>query len=438
MNKTLIIASLSIAMSMSCAAQVLTLGRDDVRRMALSSDEDAQIADNQVAQARLTREIAHTAYLPNLSGSASGIYRAPDSKFSGMSLEMRGVYLAGINVTQPIYAGGKIVASNKLARINEEIVGEQRRMTRTDIVASADNAYWSYIAVREKVKMMEAYLTQLDSVYQQTYRNFETGMVIKNDLLRIDARRSQVRYNLEQATAGADLCRQALCRVIGVSYDTQIEPADNEVPVPEISQFERSVDSRPEISILNSQIAAREQQVKIARADFLPTIGIQVGWSAYGNLKFKGYQQGSDGQYYPFSQTSSSNGFMGLLSVSVPIFHWGEGPKKVRQAKLDVENARLQLDKNRRLLELDLTNAITNVNTGRRLITSAETAMTQALENLNSMKVRYDVGMVTLTDLLDAQAQWHTSYANLIEARTQYQIYITDYMRAAALLPTSF
>jgi outer membrane protein TolC len=247
-----------------------------------------------------------------------------------------------------------------------------------------------------------------------------------------------VRYNLEQATAGADLCRQALCRVIGVSYDTQIEPADNEVPVPEISQFERSVDSRPEISILNSQIAAREQQVKIARADFLPTIGIQVGWSAYGNLKFKGYQQGSDGQYYPFSQTSSSNGFMGLLSVSVPIFHWGEGPKKVRQAKLDVENARLQLDKNRRLLELDLTNAITNVNTGRRLITSAETAMAQAQENLNSMKVRYDVGMVTLTDLLDAQAQWHTSYANLIEARTQYQIYITDYMRAAALLPTSF
>jgi outer membrane protein TolC len=125
---------------------------------------------------------------------------------------------------------------------------------------------------------------------------------------------------------------------------------------------------------------------------------------------------------------------MGLLSVSIPIFHWGEGCKKVRKAKLDVENAILDKAKKSRLMELELSNAITNVETGRQLITSAETAMRQAEENLSAMNARYRTGMITLTDLLDAQSQWQVSYANLIEARTQYQINLTSYRRAAGIL----
>jgi outer membrane protein TolC len=415
-------------------AETLTLSRDDVRQMALASDEDVQIADNQLTQASLDRGIAKTAYLPNFSASATGVYRVPDTKNDFMTLQMRGLYMAGINLTQPIYAGGKIVAANKLAKIGEDISRQQNRMTRMDVIANADNSYWTYIAVLEKVKMTQAYLQQIDSIYESTRRNYETGMITRNDLLRIEARRSQVEYNLNQATAGADLCRQSLCRVIGVDYATEIIPTDTTVPVPEVSSYERSVDQRPEVEMLSSAIEARQQQVKMARADFLPTVGLQLGWSAFGNLKYSMMMQGADGQYHELSDSYNSNGFMGLLSVSIPIFHWGEGCKKVRKAKLDVENAILDKAKKSRLMELELSNAITNVETGRQLITSAETAMRQAEENLSAMNARYRTGMITLTDLLDAQSQWQVSYANLIEARTQYQINLTSYRRAAGIL----
>jgi outer membrane protein TolC len=372
--------------------------------------------------------------LPNFSASATGVYRVPDTKNDFMTLQMRGLYMAGINLTQPIYAGGKIVAANKLAKIGEDISRQQNRMTRMDVIANADNSYWTYIAVLEKVKMTQAYLQQIDSIYESTRRNYETGMITRNDLLRIEARRSQVEYNLNQATAGADLCRQSLCRVIGVDYATEIIPTDTTVPVPEVSSYERSVDQRPEVEMLSSAIEARQQQVKMARADFLPTVGLQLGWSAFGNLKYSMMMQGADGQYHELSDSYNSNGFMGLLSVSIPIFHWGEGCKKVRKAKLDVENAILDKAKKSRLMELELSNAITNVETGRQLITSAETAMRQAEENLSAMNARYRTGMITLTDLLDAQSQWQVSYANLIEARTQYQINLTSYRRAAGIL----
>ena len=121
---------------------------------------------------------------------------------------------------------------------------------------------------------------------------------------------------------------------------------------------------------------------------------------------------------------------MGVLSVQVPLFHWGEGMKKVRRAKTEVENARLTLNRNRRLMELESRQAYSNLVTGIDLIASAETAMTEADENLRIMKEQYEAGLMTLTDLLEAQSQWHTSYSNLIEARAQFRIDRVTYLRS--------
>lgn len=68
------------------------------------------------------------------------------------------------------------------------------------------------------------------------------------------------------------------------------------------------------------------------------------------------------------------------------------------------------------------------------MIESARIAMDEADDNLSVMKERYEVGLNTLTDMLEAQAQWQTSYSNLIEARTQYRINYVDYLRAVGEL----
>ncbi len=68
------------------------------------------------------------------------------------------------------------------------------------------------------------------------------------------------------------------------------------------------------------------------------------------------------------------------------------------------------------------------------MIGAAQTALNQAEENLRVTTDRYSESMATLADLLDAQTQWHQSRSNLIEAQTQYQIYLTDYLRATGHL----
>ena len=204
------------------AQQPMKLSMEQCRDMALTASEDLKQADNRLRQAELDDRIAATARLPKIEGSATGAYVLPDIEMTGMELAMRGTYMAGLTLTQPIYTGGKISAGRQMARLGRQIADQQLRMTRMDVLVDADNAYWSYIAVRRKVRMLESYSTQMDTIYKQTSSAVAAGMAIENDLLRIEAKRTEIEYQLQRARNGADLCRMALCNVIGAPLDTEI------------------------------------------------------------------------------------------------------------------------------------------------------------------------------------------------------------------------
>ena len=112
----------------AAAQQPLRLSQADCREMALQHSEALQKADNARKQAELDQGIARSAYLPKIDASATGTYLFPDMDMMGMELRMRGTYMAGINLTQPLYAGGQITAGQRLARIGRESAGEQFRM----------------------------------------------------------------------------------------------------------------------------------------------------------------------------------------------------------------------------------------------------------------------------------------------------------------------
>lgn len=194
------------------------------------------------------------------------------------------------------------------------------------------------------------------------------------------------------------------------------------------------LEMRPEMQLLKADIAIKEEQVKSTRADYLPLLGLQAGWSTFGNLKYTMMQQLPDGSYMPINQKYDSNGWNIMLSLQVPLFHWGEGYHKVKSAKIEANNARLNFRHNSRLLELQVQQAITNVRNGVELLHSAEVAVEQAEAALNSTIISHSLGLAPITDLLDAQAQWHSSRANLIEARSQLRINIIDYHAATATL----
>jgi outer membrane protein TolC len=435
MNNFRYIIVAGVALMATANLGAITIDNAACVEMALRASRELQQSANAVEQAKLDKGIAKTAYLPNFAGSATGGWRLPDTDMLSMQLQLRGLYFAGINLTQPIYAGGKIVAANKLASIGYKAALEQQRLTHAQIVANAENAYWSYVAVLAKQRMMQSYKEQIDTIYQQTLTSVQAGMATDNDLLRIEARRSQIVYQLSQVDNGANLCRLSLCNMFDIDSETPIETTDKEVPldVP-VNLNDFDIYNRPEVRLLQSQVDAKLQQVNMKRAEFLPQIGLQAGWSAYGNIKVKGYATGADGSAVPFTYNSSGTGWTIMASLQVPLFHWGEGYKKVKRAKIDVDNAKLELDDKTRLMTLEVRQAISNVDNGRQMLHAAERAMEQADANLQMQTQRYNLGLASLTEQLEAQSQWYTSSSNLIEARTQLRIYYVEYQRVTGRL----
>lgn len=427
----IIMAMLTITQT---SGQTISLNRDECRNMALSHSENMKKAKNGLSQAELDCKIARTAYLPKFDASASAMYMLPDIDMMGAKMQTHGAYLAGIQLVQPVYAGGKITAGRKLSDLGRSAAQEQLEISRMDVINEADNAYWTYIAVRDKVMLMQSYIDMMNTLFSQAETAVDAGMAMGNDLLRISAKRSELQYQKKKAENGAELCRQALCDIIGVDFDTEIQPLDTLPECLPSVDLSYDITARPEYRLLQLNIDVARQQVNMVKGDFLPTVGLSIGYSYYGNIKMKGMADLGDGNYYPYTQEYRDGIASGILSVSIPLFHWGEGIKKVRKARLSVDNAILDLNRNSDLLDLEVRQAVTNLNDGWNMISTAKQALELADENLRVMQNRFDESMAPLTDLLDAQTQWQQARSNMIEAATQYQIYKTAWLRATGRL----
>ena len=68
------------------------------------------------------------------------------------------------------------------------------------------------------------------------------------------------------------------------------------------------------------------------------------------------------------------------------------------------------------------------------MVETSRLALEQAEASLRTVRNRYDAGMATLTDLLDAQSQWQQNLSNCIEAQTQFKINETEYLRVTGKL----
>jgi len=423
----------------------LSLSLQDCRRMALEYNESIKTADNAVEKAKLDRQIAFAQYLPKVDGSFTLVHTKDidllDQDFLGLALQTRGTYLAGISLTQPLYVGGQITSANRLAKIGQTVSEEQRRKTRMQVIADVDNAYYTLISVRSKVQMLEAYTRQMQELYDQVKLAVDVQMATENDLLRVTTKQSEVSYQLQKARNGEQLCGLALANVIGTDLEQTIIPTDTLFNTPlsigegqGVRLLSEDFSSRPDLLLLQEKVKASEVLVKKSRSNYLPTVALVGRYSHYDNLKLKGDLTLPNINSMGISHTISGGNPMALLSVSLPIFHWGAELKKVKKAKLDLSDAKLQLQQNERGMRVEVHRAVQNVTNSQRMVETATVGRQQADENLRVMRQKFDNQMCTMTDLLDAQSQWQQARSNLIEAQTQLKIYETEYLRVTGRL----
>lgn len=439
-------------------SQTLTL--QQCRQMALENNRQIAIAHKNKENAATTVGIYKTNFLPKLSASGMAYYTGSRSRLdfqldditlfdpndlSGivppnllpilsqyatltippipLSLNMNNTYLASINVEQPIYMGGKISSAYRMAKIGNDIAGLNRVLTETEVILQTDNAYWQCVQAMELRKSALKYKEVVEEFHRIVKNAVDEGMKTRNDLLKVQVQLNQADLQLHRAENAVELSRMNLVYVIGLPSDSRVDPVQTFTDHHQMTVSNPAdVIARPEYAMLSKQIELKTQEKRLARSEFLPNIGIQGSYSYANGVKL------NDERLF------NSGGFSAIVSVNIPLFHWGEGIKKVRVAENEKNIALLQRDEMGEKMDLEIRQSL---NTYNEAILEAELtrkALAQAEENMRVSGDHYEAGMETIANYLEAQTLWQQASAEYIVARTKLEIGKTVYLKATGRL----
>lgn len=346
--------------------------------------------------------------------------------FPGMDLGLRlsGAYFAGVGVEQPIFMGGKILAAYSMSQIGHDMAALSSSLTRTEIIVKTDEAYWLHLKALESKKTALAFKEVVGELLENVRHAEASGMRMRSDLLKVQAQMNKAELQLQKANNAIRLSRMSLCQVLGLPLTAEIvlspDFPETENAAPALEEPEGN--ARPEYYLLEKQVELKSQQIRLVRADFLPQVGVSASY---------GYLHGLELNGAPLIDRAS---FSALLSVKIPLFHWGEGMNKIRAAKAEKQIMEWQRDELTEKMNLEAQQARDRLSESLLEVQMNTLALEQAEEYLKTLRRQYEVGMESLASYLEAQTLWQQASLALLESKIARHLNETYYLKAAGML----
>jgi len=317
---------------------------------------------------------------------------------------------AAILLTQPLYMGGKIRAYDKITHYSEELADQKLRGSEQEVILEVDQAYWQLVSLTNKKVLATSYRDMLKKLDDDVNKMIREGVATKATELQVSVKLNEAEMMLTKVDNGLVLSRMLLAQLCGLPIDTELHAAeesnlDLSVPHDDVeADTQTALANRPELCQLETAVNIYKEKVNITRADFLPQL------AAMG-----GYAISNPNLYNGFSKKFSGNWGIGL-TLKVPIWNWGEGKYKVRAAKAEADMAAYRLDDIREKIELQVAQESFRVNEANKQYRLAVKNLEQADENLRIANLGYREGVITMTDVLQAQTAWLQAHSDKIDA----------------------
>ena len=292
----------------------------------------------------------------------------------------------GATAVQPIFAGGRIITGNKLAKLGIEAAELQAEVTERDVLENIESTYYLVVGLQSKVATLQTALELIDSLDHTVDVALKAGLVTKNDQLRVAMKRNELRAQQIQLNNGIVLASQLLCQQLGIDYPEEGLALDNDLNNNDMF-FENDDFVRPEIRLLQLQIDAEVFYKRMARGEALPEIGVGALLS-YGDMIQKFYK----GNAIFFAR------------VQVPITQWWETSHKIKEHNLKIEQYEIMQQDLTEKMSLQEKQADNKMVEAEALLESDKAALDMAQENYHIADVNYQAGMNTITDVLEANA----------------------------------
>lgn len=304
------------AQSTATVDTVCTL--DECKHMAVANNADIYMADNNLRAAIETRREAFTKYFPQVSAGGTWFKTHNDVlEYNVLDLFTLGIInkgkAAGIWALQPVFAGGRIVNGNKLAKVGEEAARIRKEQSINQVQLQTEALYWQLVTLKAQKHTVESAITMLDTLSRQVGEAVDAGVAMRNDLLKVELKRNGYRADLVNLDNGIELMKMLLAQQVGLGVDARVdvrETVPDTVPVYPEALFMNSAEALGLTSdhrLLVKNVEAKELEKRMEVGNYLPQVGVAAGWF-YHDV---------------FNQNHNFGGVM--VTVSVPISGWWGG-----------------------------------------------------------------------------------------------------------------
>lgn len=330
---------------------------------------------------------------------------------------------SGIRLTQPVYAGGRNIATARGAD-QRVLAGRQTlRQTENRVLLSTVTAYNDVLRDQGLVDLNSNQVRVLEEQLRASRDRFEVGDVTRTDVAQSEARLANARSQLIAAQGRLTASREAYRRIVG-REPVDLQPAPPLPPLP--GTVEQAVDiaaaENPQLLGARFQERAARYDVRVQQAGRLPTLSAssEVG---YQNITLGSSNANSGFNITDFGQSAGA-------TLTVPFYQGGAVSSRIREAQARRSQAMENIAVAERQVTESVRNAWEQIQTARATIQAADVAVRANELALEGTQQENLVGSRNILDVLNAQQELLLAQTNLITARRD------EYVAGYTLLST--
>jgi outer membrane protein TolC len=403
---------------------------DDAVRIALKQNPQVLEAIQLIEQTKGQIITVRAEALPNVTLATA--YNQYDPTLvippSGASLEglQEKTWDVSVQATQLIYSGGQVGAAIKIAKLTLDSNYYNLRDVVDQTISTVRQQFYDALLNRELIKVQEQSVELLKSQLKDQQNRFDAGTVPRFNVLQAQVALANQLPPLIRAKETYTVSLLTLARTLGIPYNPSSPGQKPLNVIGDLTVLRRSVNTPEAIRLAKEQrwflkvqrqtILVQLQQIKVALAGYQPTLSASAGYEVKNS---------------PFSAsdklTDIVNGWFFGVNGSWAIFDEGSTYGKVKTARALLESSKANYDDAVLQVELQVQQAIANLNEADETIASQTKSVEEAVEALRLAQERLNAGAGVQLDVLNAQVALLTAQSNELQAEHDYNVALAQF-----------
>ena len=300
----------------------------------------------------------------------------------------------------------------KIAKATENIANIEANAKHDEIIYGVDEAYWRVVSVGKKKELAEQYYKLLCQLENDVQVALNEGVATQADMLKVVTKRGEAEVKKLQAENGLTLSNMALAQVCGLPLSTVFELDESGLEATslpsDMGEVENAVSNRTELQLMQEAETIAKANVKLMAAGLQPNIVASAGYIYTNPNADNGFSSKWDGKGF----------FTAGVVVTVPIAH-ADDILRYKAAKHAANAMSLKTEETRELLTLQTTQANQKLTEAQQKITLARLTQDNAAEVLRMAQESFEAGLITASELMQAQTAWLAAASDLVDAQVE-------------------